>query len=324
MMQATKTARPNVRREDVAFVSGGQRIAGWFYPGEGVTHGQRPCIVMGHGFAGVKEARLDAFADRFAAAGFACLVFDYRHFGASEGEPRQLIDLNRQRADWDAAIAYAGRCEGVDPERIALWGTSLGGGLVLELARKRRDVRCAVAQAPLVDALATSAGEARWHTLKMTLAAIRDLAAMALRRRPYLIPVVGPYGTLAFMTAPEAAPGYFSIVGNAPSWRNLTTARTAAQLAYFRPARHAGRIACPLLVVTGDRDQITPALVTHRALRRVRDATYVSYEGGHFDGYMGAGFEVSVEAAVAFFRRTLEAPPAARSEPPPRVATPSY
>lgn len=323
-MQPPQRTRADVRREDIAFVSGGQRIAGWFYPGEGAADGRRPCIVMGHGFAGVKEARLDAFAERFAAAGFACLVFDYRHFGASEGQPRQLIDLNRQRADWDAAIAYARRCDGVDPERIALWGTSLGGGLVLELARKRRDVRCAVAQAPLVDAFATSAGEARWHTLKITIAAIRDLAAMALRRQPYLIPVVGAYGTLAFMTAPEAAPGYFSIVTNAPSWRNVVTARTAAQLAYFRPARHAERIAYPLLVVTGDRDLITPAAVTHRALARVGDATYVSYEGGHFDGYLGAGFEVSAEAAVAFFRRTLAEPPAARSEPSPRAATPSY
>ena len=44
---------------------------------------------MAHGFAAQKEGRLDAFAERFAAAGFAVLVFDYRHFGLSSGEPRR-------------------------------------------------------------------------------------------------------------------------------------------------------------------------------------------------------------------------------------------
>ena len=46
---------------------------------------------MAHGFSGVREQRLDAYAERFAQAGLAVLVFDYRHFGASGGEPRQLL-----------------------------------------------------------------------------------------------------------------------------------------------------------------------------------------------------------------------------------------
>jgi len=51
--------------------------------------------VLAHGFGGVREARLDAFAERFGDAGLAALVFDYRYFGASTGEPRQLIDIGR-------------------------------------------------------------------------------------------------------------------------------------------------------------------------------------------------------------------------------------
>ena len=43
---------------------------------------------MASGLSCVREQRLDAFAERFAAAGYAVLAFDYRHFGASGGSPR--------------------------------------------------------------------------------------------------------------------------------------------------------------------------------------------------------------------------------------------
>src|ERR1035441_8186503 len=109
---------------------------------------------MAHGWTGVREQRLDAYAERFAAAGLAALVFDYRHFGASGGEPRQLLDIGRQLADWRAAIAYVRGLEGIDPERIALWGSSFSGGHVIELAARDHRIAAVVAQMPFVDGAA--------------------------------------------------------------------------------------------------------------------------------------------------------------------------
>ncbi len=80
-----------------------------------------------------------SFAERFASAGFAALIFDYRHLGRSEGQPRQLVDVRKQRTDLRMAVALARRLEGIDPDRVALWGTSLGGSHVVELAAQ--DVR---------------------------------------------------------------------------------------------------------------------------------------------------------------------------------------
>lgn len=54
--------------------------------------------------------------DADASAG----VFDYRHLGTSTGEPRGLIDIGRQRADYRAAVSYARGLTGVDGQRIAL------------------------------------------------------------------------------------------------------------------------------------------------------------------------------------------------------------
>jgi dienelactone hydrolase len=296
------------RREDVSFTSGGDRIAAWFYPGEHGGAPRRPCVVVGHGFAGVKEARLDAFAERFAQAGLACLVFDYRHFGASGGQPRQLISVRRQQLDWRAAIAYARSLDRVDARRIALWGTSFGGGHVLEIASRDRRIRAAVLHMPLVDALATGREEGIVHTLKLVFAGVRDALGVLLRRPPYLVPVVGPPGTLAFMTAPEAEPGYFSIVRSAPLWRNRVPARAVFQMALFRPARRASRVRCPLLFIVGERDTITPAPITRRAAARVTHARVLSLPGGHFDAYLGDAFEQAVAAETAFLLEGLGDP----------------
>jgi fermentation-respiration switch protein FrsA (DUF1100 family) len=83
------------KRSDIAFASGknGVLCRGWFYTPEGEA-GRLPAVIMAHGFGAVKELRLDAYAEKFAEAGCAVLVFDYRHFGTSEGEPRQLIDIS--------------------------------------------------------------------------------------------------------------------------------------------------------------------------------------------------------------------------------------
>ena len=72
-----------MRREDVRFRSGDCRVRRVAVSGPRPPRTRSACVVLAHGFGGVKEARLDAYAERFAAAGYAALVFDYRHFGDS-------------------------------------------------------------------------------------------------------------------------------------------------------------------------------------------------------------------------------------------------
>ena len=146
---------------------------------------------MAHGFSGVREQRLDAYAERFAAAGMAVLLFDYRHFGASSGEPRQLVDIRRQLADWKAAIGFARGLEGVDPRRVALWGTSFSGGHVVQVAAGDDRVAAVVSQAPFTDGLSTIRSGGVAAALRLTAAAIRDGAGALAGRRPLYIPRSG-------------------------------------------------------------------------------------------------------------------------------------
>ena len=78
-----------MEREDIEFKVGADRCAAWLYRPSG-TSGPVPAVVLGTGFSCVRDQGLDGFAERFAAAGYVALAFDYRHFGDSEGRPRQL------------------------------------------------------------------------------------------------------------------------------------------------------------------------------------------------------------------------------------------
>jgi len=107
-----------------------------------------PCIVMAHGLGATKDTGLDVYAVRFQEAGFAVLAFDFRHLGASGGEPRQLVWIPHQLEDYAGAIEYARTLAAVDPDRIALWGTSFGGGHVIAAAARDEGIACICAQAP--------------------------------------------------------------------------------------------------------------------------------------------------------------------------------
>jgi uncharacterized protein len=113
---------------EVSFDSGGTRCVGIHLAGLSDAFvgedGLRPCVVLAHGFGGTVDSGLMPYTQRFAAAGLDALAFDYRHFGASDGEPRQLISIREQLEDYAAAIAFARSLPGVDPERIAVWGSS--------------------------------------------------------------------------------------------------------------------------------------------------------------------------------------------------------
>jgi uncharacterized protein len=131
----------SAQREKVRFASGGSECAAWYYPG---TTGA--CVVMAGGFAVTKEPGTDLFARRFCDAGFAVRAFDYRRLGESGGQPRQVVRIRAQLADWQAAIGFAATLPGVDPARIAAWGFSVSGGHVLRVADRAAAAASASAQ----------------------------------------------------------------------------------------------------------------------------------------------------------------------------------
>ena len=72
-------------RENITFSSNGLRCKGWFFTSKYHRRSKDACSCDGSRFLCVTEMGLERYAERFASAGFATLVFDYRHFWESEG-----------------------------------------------------------------------------------------------------------------------------------------------------------------------------------------------------------------------------------------------
>src|SRR5688500_4176129 len=191
-------------RLDVAFPSAGDECRAWLF----MPDAERPPLaILGHGLGATRELGLEPYARRFADAGVAALVFTYRHFGDSGGQPRQLLDIERQLADWAAALAYARGLDGIDGERIALWGTSFGGGHAIASAAPDGGVAAVVSQCPFTDGLAATRAASPRSLARAVAPALRDELARVRHKPPVLVPLVGPHGSPALMTSPDSEPG---------------------------------------------------------------------------------------------------------------------
>src|ERR1700681_2616029 len=202
-------------REDLHFSCGGEDCAAWLYPAAGGSNEAMPLIVMAHGLSGTRRDRLGAFAERFAAAGIAALVFDYRGFGDSTGEP-DLFEPSLQLEDWRAAIAFARSLPDIDAGRVATFGSSLGGGNALAAAAEDPKVAAVISQVPYLDR------DSQTYTKPQHV--VEEMKAAAAEGR-YLAAVGQPHEA-AFISAPGAEVGWRRVVaiGEESRWRNRVSA----------------------------------------------------------------------------------------------------
>ncbi|HVN71551.1 MAG TPA: alpha/beta hydrolase [Desulfomonilia bacterium] len=291
-------------RRDIRFTSQGRNCTGWFYPVAGKE--ASPCIILAHGFGGTKEMRLDAYAESFADAGYHALVFDYRHFGESEGEPRQILDIKKQHQDWHAAVRFARGLPGVDPCRLILWGTSFSGGHVIPVAINESGIAAVISQVPHLDGMATAVASGPTQNFRLGMAAWRDLIRMALRRSPYYVPIVGKPGEPAAMTAPDADEGVKKLYPENFVPNELVAARIFLKVGLYSPGRLASRLTVPWLVQAASEDLTTPVKPAIKAVMRAPRSQLIIYRCGHFEVYVPPRFGQTVEDQITFLRHCLK------------------
>jgi pimeloyl-ACP methyl ester carboxylesterase len=294
---------PAARRK-LLFASGGTECAAWHYPG---TNGA--CVIMTGGFAVDKEPGTDLFATRFHAAGYSVLAFDYRNFGESGGQPRLVARIADQLADWQAAIACASSLPGVDPARLAVWSFSACGGYIFQVAARNPLLAAAVAQTPNADGVADARNAARHQKpgafLRFTGRGLLDALGSLAGRAPRLVPLAGEPGTVAVVTAPDARDGVRALrAGEYPAWQRQVAARSALRRGFYRPGRAASRVACPLLVMVCEGDQLALPAPAIRAARLAPHGEVTRLPGGHYAPFLDA-HEQAVAAELLFLDRHL-------------------
>ena len=287
------------------FLSAGVCCRGWFY--EPVEPTSRGCVVMAHGFGASPDGPLGQVARRVAAGGTAAFAFDYRQFGASDGLPRDQLDIDRQLDDWHAAISYVRGRGDVDPDLIGLWGSSLSGGQVLCVAARDHRIASVVAQVPYTDGHSLARAAGLPHLIRLLPAIARDAVHAATGRDPYMISGLGPPGEAAAVTT-RLSDNYDRIVAGAPSWQNRINAGAMLQVYRFRPAALAQQIRCPLLVVLSYRDHVAPADAAMRAAHGLPYIELALFPALHFELYSGETFERAMSTEISFFEHHFARP----------------
>lgn len=288
----------------VDFPSEGIRCAAWLTVPP--TSGPHPAVVLVHGLGATHDMMLPQYEQHFAAAGLATLAFDYRFTGVSDGQPRQHISMTTQRVDVNAALDFVRSRPEVDPIRLGLWGTSLGGMNVVRVAATRTDVAAAVVQCPIVHGPGAVRSIGLLGPLRLAPAIVEDVIRMSTRRGRRYVPIVGAPRTKAMVTVDGAEDGWNSTVPPGGRFDNRIAAADAVAIVTSSALRQANKVTAPLLVCVSDRETlIAPkyaALVAHRAPRG--EAKH--YDSDHFGVYHPPLLNRVLADQTTFLRKHLD------------------
>jgi fermentation-respiration switch protein FrsA (DUF1100 family) len=253
---------------------------------------------------------LPNYAERFASAGYAALIFDYRYFGESGGEPRQLIDVKKQREDLRNAITHARTLETIDSTRIVLWGTSMGGGHVIAAAAEDQAIAAVVVQIPGIDMVRSDARATMhipaWTLARILVAAIRDTVQAALGLRPYYLKIFGRPDEAAVFTDQALKPRFDALMQSGSSWQNRFTPRFYLAPPRYREGTSEG-ITAPVLMCIAEREVYANPKFQEWVGRRIPRGEVTRYPVEHFDFYHGDTFDRVVNDQIAFLKKHVPA-----------------
>ncbi len=295
-------------RIDTTFKSRGTTCAAWLYLPKRVS--RPPVVIMAHGFGAERTFGLPAYAEHFSRQGMACLVFDYRTFGGSDGEPRNYVNPTRHLEDWQAAITFARSLDSVDNKRIALWGTSFSGGHVIVTAANTPGISAIVAQVPFVDG--RSSGRSFGYKLQAVYHGLLDAIGAALFNRRHYVPMVADTDTFAMMNTPDAMEGSKKLLPPGVSPGRKCPANIALTGFFYRPIKFAPEVVCPALIIYAEQDTLIAPKDVRKAAESMQKATVIGLPIKHFDVYEGAAFEKVVRMEADFLKAQLAPAPVGR------------
>ncbi|KAJ6477523.1 alpha/beta-hydrolase [Mycena sanguinolenta] len=282
----------------------GWNLDAWQY----LPHAERrtmplPVIVMAHGFGADKTMGLAYYAEAFAAAGYACIVFDYRRWGSSDGTPRHVLIVKDQLEDYRTVIKYARQQPQFDPQRLVLWGSSFSGAHSITLSSDASvNAVAAMAQCPYTGVSPPLPLDFTY--LKIAGSAVLDMVKQALGLTPVYIPVVSEPKTVGALTTEGTKPGMLAICSKDTQYRNQISASSLLQVPSYQPRAKAVSINCPLLIVLPTEDNLCLPEGAVQISKATEKCELLSLPCGHFDLYHGMSHHTeSLTAQLEFLNK---------------------
>ncbi len=289
-----------MQKKVVEFNSEGSRVAADLYLPDDVTT-NAPVILLCHGFAGVKELLLPAFAEHFAKAGYVAMTFDYRGFGASEGEPGRLVPA-LQVEDIKNAITFLSQCPEVDSDRIALWGTSFGGANAVVTAAEDDRIKAVSVQLTFADGERVITSTMSSDEKHKFLATIEKMELKKEKTgREMMVPIV------KVLSDEQSKKFYQEYADEHPALKIKIPFLTVAETMKFKTINTISNVSVPLLVVAATNDSVNPVTESHALYAAANEPKELfELEGAtHYEAYKGPVFEKTANKQVEWFNNHL-------------------
>ncbi|HKG29702.1 MAG TPA: alpha/beta hydrolase [Nitrososphaeraceae archaeon] len=247
------------QKEKVHFQSEGLKVVGTLFRPQNSKEEEvsLPAILVAGAMSGVKEQVAGQYAERIAKDGYVTLVLDHRHFGESEGEPRQHEYPAKKLEDFKSAISFISSLKGIDRERIGACGISMGGGYMLQLAafdRRIKSVSIVASGLNLADTLLEILGKEGFVNF------LKEFNNA--RQRHYdtgevqYIPAVATDNKPAAMIGDEPFEYYGTSRAWSPGWVNRYTTESIENLMSYNAIPYARHVSpTPLLIIHGKNDK---------------------------------------------------------------------
>lgn len=279
----------------VDFYSDGVRCSALLWEPEGAS-APVPGVVLCHGFRGIKEWSLPDFAEDFAARGYAALVIDYRGFGESDG-PRGRLIPDEQVEDIRNAVTFLSGRPAVDPERIAVYGTSFGGANVIQAAALDERIRATVCQVGFGSA-------------QRVLGGIGDRLRERLdadRAERVLTGITDRIDPGELLNNPQSNAAFAVMEERFPQLRQTFPLSAIERILEYRPERFVAEISPrAVLFIGAANDAATPIEETYRLYEQAREPKQLeTFDITHYEIYESPHRERAVALASAFFDEHL-------------------
>ncbi len=291
--------------ESITIWSDGVRLAGDLWkPADLGRDEQRPAVLLVHGWGGTKAHLNEAYAPRFAAMGYVVLTFDYRGWGESDGklirigakpqgdaqeyelkvrEVRTIVDPLDQLEDIRNAYYYLIGDANVDHNRLAVWGSSLGGGLALQTAATLPGFKVLMSQVGAVNPRVGLESDNAENPLGEQAMRVWRSA----RARGEATPFPGPETT---------APGLQGF----PDW---------PEYVHYDPFATRSELTAATLIIDAANEELFDirhnGAALYSAIKDRLTARYETLPGKHYDIYRGEGYRAATEMQMAWLQEHL-------------------
>ncbi len=287
-------------KQDVEFYSEGSKIKGILYRPDN-DKGKKPAIVLCHGFAGVKELLLPAYAGEFSRNGFFALTFDYRGFGQSEGE-RGKLSPHAQVTDIRNALTYIQSLPEVDPGRLGLWGTSFGGANAVTAAAQDKRVKSLCVQLTFGNGERVITGNLTKEEKEKLESMLNKIWTRAVTRNQNMqVPIN------KILTDEQSIQFYNKTVADFPGFDIKIPFLTIKETIEYQPEKYLDSVHIPIQIVAAENDKVNPVEesgILHEKANSPKELIII--EGAtHYELYEGEKFKEVVNKQIEWFRRYL-------------------